>query len=212
MGIPMAPLNGVWPHAGAEPRVVASLLDRLEASGLPHCLQLPWEDQALAALGPGRGMSPAGEIPLMVLENEALCQTDSPSELTIRELDPVEARIHSGLAAGAFEEPREYFDRLTPPEILALEGLHCYVGEVDGRPVTTGLGWTRADSVGIFNIATLEECRGRGYGGAITARAVADGFGAGATTALLQSSKSGYGVYESLGFRTVGRWPCWISA
>jgi hypothetical protein len=46
----------------------------------------------------------------------------------------------------------------------------------------------------------------------VTARAAADGFAAGATWAWLQSSTTGYHVYEALGFRTLERWLCWVRA
>lgn len=59
--------------------------------------------------------------------------------------------------------------------------------------------------------ATPPENRGHGYGAAITARAVRDGFTSGARFAWLHSSPEGFGVYEKLGFRTVEEWGPWIS-
>jgi N-acetylglutamate synthase len=78
--------------------------------------------------------------------------------------------------------------------------------------VTTGLGLTIGDHVGVFSIATPPEQRRRGYGAAITARIVADGYTAGARWAWLQSSKDGYGLYEQLGFITIATWECWIAS
>jgi ribosomal protein S18 acetylase RimI-like enzyme len=95
--------------------------------------------------------------------------------------------------------------------MVGVEGMRCYVGEVDGRAVATGLGFTVDDHVGIFNVATSPEVRRRGYGAALTARATEDGLAAGAGWAWLQSSPSGYRVYERLGFRPVERWDvCWL--
>ena len=62
--------------------------------------------------------------------------------------------------------------------------------------------------VGVFNIATPPEHRGRGYGRAVTARVVADGVRAGARTAYLQASPMGLGVYQRMGFRTGETWRC----
>ena len=95
--------------------------------------------------------------------------------------------------------------------MIARPGLRCYVGESDGEVVTTGLGATRGSSVGIFNIATPPEHRGRGFGAAITARAVSDGFADGARWSYLQSSLAGYDIYTRLGFATVERWDCWVT-
>jgi len=57
--------------------------------------------------------------------------------------------------------------------------------------------------VGIFNVATPPEHRGHGYGAAITAQAIHDGFAAGAELSWLQSSAMGESVYRRLGFRAV---------
>ena len=50
---------------------------------------------------------------------------------------------------------------------------------------------------------TPPQHRGRGYGAAITAQVVRDGFRAGARFAWLQSSALGRPVYRRLGFRDV---------
>jgi len=63
---------------------------------------------------------------------------------------------------------------------------------------------------GIFNVATAPAHRGRGYAAALTARIASDAFAAGAHCAWLQSSPSGYNLYQRLGFRTVERWECWV--
>jgi predicted GNAT family acetyltransferase len=77
--------------------------------------------------------------------------------------------------------------------------------------VTTGMGLTIGSYVGVFNIATPPARRRRGYGAAVTVRAVADGVAAGARWAWLQSSGAGYPVYDRLGFRTTEDWNCWLS-
>jgi hypothetical protein len=64
---------------------------------------------------------------------------------------------------------------------------------------------------GVFSVATPPAHRRRGYGAALTARAVTDGLAAGAAWAWLQSSPPGYGIYARLGFRTVETRACWIA-
>ena len=95
---------------------------------------------------------------------------------------------------------------MTRHEVLELDGLRCYVGEFDGRPVATSIGMTSANVVGIFSVATLEPARGRGFGRALTVRAIADGVANAATWAYLQSSAAGFSLYRSLGFETVEEW------
>ena len=59
-------------------------------------------------------------------------------------------------------------------------------------------------------LATPADHRRHGYGAAITAHVVEDGFANSASWAWLQSSPSGYAVYEALGFRTLERWLTWV--
>lgn len=212
-GAPVPEMNGVWLRSTrAGPRMVEEVLDRVAASGLPHCLQSrPGVDAAIAGLAAARGMTAAGEVPLMVRDGQPAPRVDSP-RLDLVQLAPGDVGQHAELVADCFEMPVEVARALLTERTLRVPGLRCYLGRVDAEPVVTGLGVVVGDAVAVFNIATLEPHRRRGYGAAVTARAVADGLAAGATWALLQSSDIGVGVYERLGFRTVERWPLWVSA
>jgi ribosomal protein S18 acetylase RimI-like enzyme len=75
---------------------------------------------------------------------------------------------------------------------------------LDGRPVSTALGFILDGVVGIYNVATLPEARRRGAGAAATAAAIGLAKGDGATHAILETSAMGRSVYEGLGFREVG--------
>jgi N-acetylglutamate synthase len=213
-GVAFPSLNGVWVERG-DPDVedIADLLDQVAATGLPHCLQFgPAGAGDLANLATKRGMVRGEDAPLMVLEDSGqLDAAQAPNGLMIRELLPGEAHLHARLAAAGFEAPLEMFLQLMTPAVLAAPGVRCYLGEADGQPVTTGLGIKLGSYVAIFNIATPSEQRRRGFGAAVTARAVADGLAAGAKWSWLQSSTAGYKVYERLGFRTFETWQCWLA-
>lgn len=214
-GVAFPTLNGVWvERADADAKDIAGLLDQVAHTGLPHCLQFrPGSANRLAKLAASRGMAREEDIPLMAVEDPGrLSAVQNVSGLVIRALLPGEAQLHARLAAAGFEAPVEPFLQLMTPAVLAAPGVRCYVGEVGGQPVTTGFGMKLGSYVAIFNIATPPEQRRRGYGAAVTARAVADGIAAGATWSWLQSSPMGYKVYERLGFRTVETWQCWVAA
>jgi GNAT superfamily N-acetyltransferase len=214
-GVALPNCNGVWAEqADPDEHLVAALLTQVAEAGLPYCLQLrPGASLALTNLPVARGMVPHGQVPLMVLERSGALQAAQQVDgLEIRQLAPEAAQEHATIAARGFGAPEELMMQLTTPALLRRPGVRCYVGEVDGEPITTGLGLTLFPFVAIFSIATPPPRRGRGYGGAMTARAAADGLSAGAHWAWLQSSPAGYPVYSRLGFKTVERWSSWVSA
>lgn len=198
-GVRAPSLNVVMADADDPPAaVVDELLDAAAATGLPYSLNA--RPGALAALAERRGMAAVEDVPLMRLDRlDAVAAPD----LTIRSLPPEEATRGVALQAAAFQVPQAMFATLTTPRMLAAPGVRLYVGELGGEPVTTAMAFTIGDAVGIFNVATLPAHRRRGYGGAVTARAVADGLAAGGTWAWLEASQDGLHTYERLGFQTV---------
>ena len=214
-GVALPTLNGVWVgDVGIAADTVSGLLDRVEATGLPYCLQVrPRGAAHLRELAATRAMTSDDDVPLMAFTDPSALDASRHAEgLVIRELQPAEAGRHASAAAAGFEAPVEFFEQLMTPRMLGAPGVRAYLGEVDGQPVTTALGVTLGAHVGIFNVATPPECRGHGFGAAVTARAVTDGLEAGATWSWLQASPSGYRIYERLGFQTRERWHCWIAA
>ncbi|MGD0810473.1 MAG: GNAT family N-acetyltransferase [Acidimicrobiales bacterium] len=213
-GVALANCNGVWAEQ-VEPDedLVAALLNEVATAQLPYCLQLrPGASLALTNLPGGRGMVLDAQVPLMVLEGSgALEAARRVDGLEIRELTPEAVQEHVTIAASGFGAPEDLMAQLATPALLRVPGVRCYVGEVDGHPVTTGVGLTLHRFVGIFSIATPPRYRGQGYAGAVTARAVADGLSDGAEWAWLQSSPAGYPIYTRLGFKTVERWSSWVS-
>lgn len=211
--VPVPTLNGVWAYgvdAGAQP--VSALLDRVSAVGVPYCLQFPaGSSSGLAGVAGRRGMSRDEDVPLMVLADADALDHSPGGGLSVRALSPEDAETHARLLAAGFQAPVEHFRQLMTPEVIAGPGVCCYVGELDGDPVTTALSITLDDSVGIFNVATLPAHQRRGYGAMVTTRAARQGLVNGARWAWLQSSRAGYGVYQRLGFRTVSTWESWVT-
>jgi ribosomal protein S18 acetylase RimI-like enzyme len=211
-GLPVPTLNGVWaPHADAAVEDMETGLDAVAAEGVGHCLQVrPSLAGDAGALAERRGLALAEEIPLMAVAGPV--EAPAAGGLAIRELAPEEARLHCEIAAPAFGAPVDLLAGLITPGVLGLPEVRGYLVEAGGEAVGTAMSVTIAGGVGIFNVATPPEHRRRGYGSAATARASADGLAAGASWSWLQATEAGYGVYEALGFVTLERWPCWITA
>jgi hypothetical protein len=212
-GAPMPTLNGAWsirsdPGAAA----VGALLDQVAASGVAYCVQLR-PGAGGPAVAAARGMTEIEPVPLMALADPAaLPAAQRVPGLAIRVLPAAEAGLHIKIMAAGFGVPPEAAAALATPEFFALPGIRYYVGEVSGQAVTTCLGLPTGAGLAIFSVATVPDCTRRGYGGAVTARAVADGLADGAQFAWLQSSAAGYGVYQRLGFTTAETWRCWVAA
>ncbi len=80
--------------------------------------------------------------------------------------------------------------------------VRCYLGMLDGEPVTSSLLFLAGGVAGIYDVATLPHARGQGFGTAITLAPLLDARRLGYRFAILQSSPMGLPVYRRLGFQT----------
>jgi GNAT superfamily N-acetyltransferase len=187
----------------------SALVARLDAfyssqPGGPWMLWSAWPVPDLSATG----LRPMGDMPLMVRLPGAL--PPAPPELriveahddaTLRDLDSV--MIHGY----PIHEMRSE-DRLT--DARALGGpMRFFVGYLGDEPVTCAASYTSEREVGVYMVATLPHARGKGYGGAVTAAAVAS---APDLPATLQASDDGQPVYARLGFQTVTPFTLWFKS
>ncbi|HEX2294548.1 MAG TPA: GNAT family N-acetyltransferase [Actinomycetota bacterium] len=212
-GIPSSGFNGVWVERRDAPvAIVERMLDRAASSGVPHCLQLrAGTDPALNELPRRRGMVLDDEEPTMVLDDRSrlAAALDAPG-LTIRRLTPHEGTLHARVAAIGFDTVLEAFAPAATEQVLSVPGVRSYVGLADGEPVSTAVGVTCGGATAILAVATLPRYRRRGFAAAVTARAVSDGFAAGARWAWLQAAPAATGMYERLGFRPVDVTAIWV--
>jgi len=110
---------------------------------------------------------------------------------------------HIATAAAGFGLPKEIVQAIIDPAEWRRPDRRLYVGYARGAPVTTGAGVRTGQAIGVYNIATVEGARRRGYGEVMTARIASDGRAAGCAIAILQASPMGLPIYERLGYRTV---------
>ncbi len=79
-----------------------------------------------------------------------------------------------------------------------------FVAFANDTPVATTSVLFAGDLAGIYHVGTLAEARRKGIGAAITVAGLQHAYERGARVAALQSSPSGMGVYQSLGFVPCG--------
>jgi ribosomal protein S18 acetylase RimI-like enzyme len=202
--LPLPSFNGVWADSDPAARDIETALHELEGTGLPLGVTTR-RDRTPAAEDAARslGYTQEGRIPGMIA-TEREVQSSAVPDLQVLRVETADGFAQSlAIAAAGFEIPAEILAPLYALEVTGLDGLNVYLARVGGQDVTTAINVVAGDAVGIYNVATPPEHRGRGYGGAITEHAARDGFAAGAEFAYLQSSSLGESVYRRLGFREV---------
>ena len=202
--VPIPQFSGVWPLDDAAAPSLEGTLSEIEEMGLPYSVQL--RAGATPAFGTEArrlGLTSNEKLPGMVARPGELASPDA-TELQIVRIATADGMAQAlAVAAAGFGAPADLLAPVYMLEFLELDSSAYYLGRVDGHDVSTSVGFTVEDAVGVFNVATPPEHRGHGYGAALTAQAARDGFAAGAELAWLQSSAMGHSVYRRLGFRDV---------
>jgi GNAT superfamily N-acetyltransferase len=125
-----------------------------------------------------------------------------PNDLEIRAAsDAATFDDHVAVVVAGFGMPLELVRRFLGPQVLEIAGITLLVGYRAAEPVASSMAFVRDGTVGVYNVATVEAARRRGYGAALTRRAIDEGRRRGAEVAILQSSTMGRPVYEAMGFR-----------
>ena len=201
--LPIPSFNGVWPDGDSAAGALGDALAEVEAAGIaPGVLTRSGHTPAVEEAARTLGLTATERVPGMAGAIEDIAERTSELEvIRVATADGFAQAL--AVAAEGFGLPDDFLAPLYMLEVTGLDGFEVYLGRVDGRDVTTAVGYVVDGDVGIYNVATPAEHRGRGYGAAITSHAVRQGFAAGADFAYLQSSPIGESVYRRLGFREV---------
>jgi GNAT superfamily N-acetyltransferase len=177
-----------------------------EGSGGAVLLFSPWPTPDLR----GRGWELVGHPPLL-LRPTGGAPPPAPAELEVE-------RVAGARSLAAFEAclvegyPLEELRPARPgclyrPQALAGGRLRCWVGSVEGRPVSVAAAWVAHDLVEVVWVATLPAARRRGYGEALTWRAALT---RPELPAILLASDAGRPLYERMGFLPLLRFTLWL--
>jgi hypothetical protein len=201
---PLPAMNGVLSDNG-DVSAAAALegeLERVRATDVPPGVTvLDGEAPRLLAEARRLGLTETLLLPGMTVSPDRFRPVDAGgAEIEIATGEEPLAEACTVLADG-FGVPAGWFRDTYRPDGLGA-GV-AYLLRENGRPASTAVSYRGRSGLGIFNVATPAQYRGRGYGAAVTSRAVADGFAGGAEFAYLQSSAMGEPVYRRLGFEQV---------
>lgn len=205
--------NGMWASGTddvqAAPCLPASV-EMVEGHGFTFWLQTRWgRSPTVEAEAQRLGLQLLWTQPGMACTAGELDAAQVPGLEVERVEDADGLGLALELGALGFEADPGLMAALYAPEVAALPQLTVYIARSDGVPVTTAMGWSADETVGIFGVATPPAYRGHGFGTAVTAHAMREGVAAGADMAWLQASPSGHPVYRAMGFREVETFAIW---
>jgi GNAT superfamily N-acetyltransferase len=132
----------------------------------------------------------------------------SPSGLHIETVATPEGLIEfERMSSAGFESPPPQPAAVHHPDSLGDGPLTYFLGRVDGEPVTASITCVAEGCVGVYGLATIPEFRNRGYGAAMTWRAISV---APELPSVLQPSDLARPLYRRLGYEPVGRFTNWM--
>lgn len=206
-GMPEATLNIAFvtrPLANPEGaiRETAAFFERI---GLPFVLRIrEGVDPAAEGAAESLGLPYTDTVPGLAMDSIPQMPPPPPPGLEIRAVNDVDQlhQFHHVVADG-FGIPVEAAQLLMRESILQQPAVVAFIGISEGVPVAASTLVRSPKCAGVYNVATLPEYRGRGFGEAMTWQVVAAGAAAGCDVAILQPSEMGRPIYERMGFRLV---------
>jgi GNAT superfamily N-acetyltransferase len=173
-----------------------------EDRGLPYSVRIrEGVDPNIEAACEELGLIREESSPGMVLPEIPVVIPVSPPELEVRRVTFEEGYDDYVVTMSVGSSmPVELGYDLISPELSDTLFLELYTGYVGGQAVTTSAVVVSHRVAGVYNVATLEGHRRKGYGAAMTWHAIARGQKKGAEIASLQSTEMGTPVYEKMGF------------
>jgi GNAT superfamily N-acetyltransferase len=208
-GLPVAFFNGTFTTAPADDpaALVQDVIEFYADRAVPYLLWVRDEaDDALLDAGRAAGLRDAGGPPLLALDPIVPGPVYPPALEVALASDDADLQIHREVLAAGFDMPIDIARTLIGQGCLDDPAIAIAIGCVSSVPVATAVLVRSGATAGVFNVATLPEHRGNGYGAALTWAVVAEGARRGCSHAVLQASESGHPVYRRMGFVELGRY------
>jgi GNAT superfamily N-acetyltransferase len=159
------------------------------------------------------GLILESEEQAMVLQVDSLITQKPPLNLTIDCVYPLPSKRLCDFAKilGAYDETAiTFYDKIAGIPCDPSAPCTLFVGYVNQQPVAIGSLFFTQTLAGIFDLLTLENYRGHGYGTAMMQSMILFARNRGYHhIGLSASSFEGVRIYERLGFKTCGQFMCY---
>lgn len=159
-----------------------------------------------------RGLTQATQMPGMI----AVALQPAVRDLPACEVKDVESgRVLEDfctIGSRSFRVPPDWFAEVFDAHTTERAPFRAWVGYAEKKPIATAATVMGGGALGIYNVATVNDDRRKGYAEAIVREIVARETGRhGKLPLVLQSTASGLSLYERMGFETVTRFRVWVS-
>ena len=202
-----ADLNMAAVVGSAPPAVVDDYIDAVEERGLDAILFVEDDAPHLVDAALARGLTAAGEVPIMVWRRDAL--DASTGTRLAREVAENEIPSVNAVIAEAFSLDEDAVQRTMLPSILAA-GADVWIVEEEGTIAGSGTFVRSGDHVAIYCMATAAGFQRRGIGRAVLETAMGHYLEHDVTTFTLEATAAGIRLYEQVGFETVAQAPAFV--
>lgn len=155
------------------------------------------------------GLTLDGSSPLMVA---ASADIGGVGDYEVVPVNESSWHAHVATMADGFGMPLDLVESVMPVALATSRHYAGFNASVNGTVVSTSALIVSHGVAGVYNVATPEAYRGRGFGGATTRAAVAEGVRRGCTHTTLQASEMGFSLYAEMGYRTVIQWRNFVGA
>jgi len=134
-------------------------------------------------------------------------------ELVVRPVaDALTRGAFADIMSVAFEIPRAICISIYGSDRAWQGDFRGYVGYANGQAVTSAASIITGDAIGLYSVATLPTHRRRGYAEAIMRQVIEQARQeSGIERTVLQSTRSGYALYQRMGYRTVTNFHVYIA-
>lgn len=132
-----------------------------------------------------------------------------------RKIPPLDVRLvrsaetledFRALGSTCFHVPPAWFSEVFDSRVPQHQKFICWVGYANGVPVATAATISSHGVIGVYNVATAQDYRQRGYAEAITRYAIDAALReTDAERVVLQSTSQGMNLYARMGFQVVTR-------